>query len=153
VARSIETTPGAKSRFRTKVMISVAAGGLFATWIGACSSSPSASTSASASVCSARSDLQNAVQTFRTSVSNANFGQARTDLTNVSSAADHLAQEVKKLKASEQQALSPQIDSLKTEIANLKNARSISDLTASLNTISSQAQSIYSQVTDAVTCP
>jgi predicted nucleic acid-binding Zn-ribbon protein len=136
-----------------KVVASVLAAGLLATWIGACSSTPSASTSASASVCHARSDLQSAVQSFRTSVSNANFGQARTDLTNVSSAADHLAQEVKKLKASEQQALTPQIDALKSEIANLKNVRSLSALTASLNTISSQAQSIYSQVTDTVKCP
>ncbi|HUJ66759.1 MAG TPA: hypothetical protein VLX59_14535 [Acidimicrobiales bacterium] len=133
-------------------MTSVVAGTLFATWMGACSST-SSTTSAAANVCSARPDLQNAVRSFRTSVSNANFGQARTDLTDVSSAADHLAQEVKKLKASEQQALSPQIDALKSELADLKNARSVSDLKASLNTISSRAQSTYSQVTHTLRCP
>jgi hypothetical protein len=124
------------------------------TMLAACSSSPSASQkSAVQNVCDAKSSLQSAVNAVQSDVSSANFGQAKDGLSKVQSAFGQLEQAAKDLKSDQQKKLQPQIDAITTNISNLKNVTSVSDLSSSLSTIGSQFQALYDDVTNTLTCP
>jgi outer membrane murein-binding lipoprotein Lpp len=104
-------------------------------------------------VCSARTDLHNAVDTVKTDVTSLNFGKAKDELANVKKAFDNLVDSAKKLKGEEAKTLQPKIDSLRTSVDNLTNVSSLSELSTSLSTISSQIQSLYSEITNTLKCP
>jgi len=134
-----------------KITRSLAALAVSAGLLGACGGS-SASAEAAKQVCQARTNLHNAVDTVKTDVRNLNFGKAKDELANVKKAFDNLVQEAKKLKTEEAKVLEPKIDSLKTGIENLTNVSSLSELETSLSTISSQIQSLYTEITNTLHC-
>jgi outer membrane murein-binding lipoprotein Lpp len=103
-------------------------------------------------VCSARTDLHNAVNTVKTDVKNLNFGKAKDELANVKKSFDNLVQAAKGLKGEEAKKLQPEIDSLKTSIENLTNVSSLTELESSLSSISSQVQSMYTEITNTLKC-
>jgi hypothetical protein len=103
-------------------------------------------------VCSARTDLHNSIDSVKTDVSSLNFGKAKDGLADVQKSFNNLVQSAKQLKGEEAKTLQPQIDSLKTNIENLTNVSSLTQLTSSLGTISSQIQSLYTQITDTLKC-
>lgn len=117
----------------------------------ACSSSTS--TSASQKVCNDRAQLSSAISTVGDDLQSGNFSKAKDDLPAVQHALNSLNQSAQQLRSEEGQALSPQVDNLKKAVTNLGNSRSLSDLQAGLSSIKSQAESIGSQVGDAVKCP
>ena len=108
--------------------------------------------SAADKVCSARTDLHNAVNTVKTDVKNLNFGKAKDELANVKKSFDNLVQAAKGLKGEEAKKLQPEIDSLKTSIENLTNVSSLTELESSLSSISSQVQSMYTEITNTLKC-
>ena len=112
----------------------------------------SGETAAADKVCSARTDLHNAVDTVKTDVKNLNFGKAKDELANVKKSFDNLVQAAKGLKGEEAKKLQPQIDSLKTSIDNLTNVSSLTELQSSLSSISSQVQSMYTEITNTLKC-
>jgi outer membrane murein-binding lipoprotein Lpp len=112
----------------------------------------SGETAAADKVCSARTDLHNAVDTVKTDVKNFNFGKAKDELANVKKSFDNLVQAAKGLKGEEAKKLQPQIDSLKTSIENLTNVTSLTELQSSLTSISSQVQSLYTEITNTLKC-
>jgi predicted nucleic acid-binding Zn-ribbon protein len=103
-------------------------------------------------VCSARTDLHNSIDSVKTDVSSLNFGKAKDGLADVQKSFNNLVQSAKQLKGEEAKTLQPQIDSLKTNIENLTNVSSLTQLTSRLGTISSQIQSLYTQITDTLKC-
>jgi outer membrane murein-binding lipoprotein Lpp len=109
-------------------------------------------TTAVEKVCTDRTDLHNAIDTVKTDLKNLNFGKAKDELPNVKKAFDNLVQSAKDLKGEEAKKLQPQIDSLKTNIDNLTNVSSLSELQSSLSTISPQIQSIYTDITNTLKC-
>lgn len=118
--------------------------------LGACGGS--SQTAAADKVCTARTDLHNAIDTVKTDVTSLNFGKAKDELANVKKAFDNLVQSAKELKGEEAKKLQPQIDSLKSNIENLTNVSSLSGLQSSLSTISSQIQSLYTEITNTLKC-
>ncbi len=118
--------------------------------LGGCGGS--SESAAADKVCSARTDLHNSIDSVKTDVSNLNFGKAKDGLANVKTSFDNLVKASKQLKGEEAKKLQPQIDSLKTSIDNLTNVSSLSELTSSLGTVSSQIQSLYTQITDTLKC-
>jgi outer membrane murein-binding lipoprotein Lpp len=133
-----------------KVTRWLAAAGISAGLLAGCGGS-SAPTAAD-KVCSARTDLHNAVDTVKTDVKNLNFGKAKDELANVKKAFDNLVQAAKGLKGEEAKKLQPKIDSLKTSIENLTNVSSLTELQSSLSSISSQVQSMYTEITNTLKC-
>ena len=118
----------------------------------ACVACGSSGKSATQKVCDTRSNLRSAVASVQSDVQNGNFGDAKNGLTNVQNSFDQLQQDLKGLKAEEQQALQPQVDAIATNISNLKNATSLSELQSDMNTIGSQLQSLYDDVTNKLKC-
>jgi len=112
----------------------------------------SGESAAAQKVCSARTDLHNSVDTVKTDLKNLNFGKAKDELSNVKKSFDNLVQAAKGLKGEEAQKLQPQIDSLKTSIENLTNVSSLTELQSSLSSVSSQVQSLYTEITDTLKC-
>ena len=108
--------------------------------------------SAAQKVCDARSNLRSAVASVQSDVQNGNFGDAKNGLSKVQSSFDQLQQDLKDLKAEEQQALQPQVDAIATNVSNLKNATSLSEVQSDMNTIGSQLQSLYDDVTNKLKC-
>ncbi len=103
-------------------------------------------------VCSDRTNLHNSIDSVKTDVSNLNFGKAKDGLADVKKSFNNLVQSAKQLKGEEAKTLQPQIDALKTNIENLTEVSSLTQLTSSLGTISSQIQSLYTQITDTLKC-
>jgi uncharacterized protein (DUF3084 family) len=135
-----------------KITKSIAALAFSAGLLGACGGT-SANQKAVDQVCSARTDLHNSIDTVKTDVKNLNFGKAKDELANVQKAYNNLVQSAKKLKTEEANALEPKIDSLKTSIHNLTNVSSLSELQSSLGTVSTQIQSLYTEITNTLKCP
>lgn len=103
-------------------------------------------------VCSARTQLHDSMNTVKQDVTSANFGKAKDGLSQVKKDFNNLVEATKGLAHDKAQALSPQIDALKKELANLKNVSSLSELANSLGTISSEVQALYAKVTDTLKC-
>jgi phosphoglycerate-specific signal transduction histidine kinase len=108
--------------------------------------------SATQKVCDARSNLRSAVATVQSDVQSGNFGEAKNGLSKVQTSFDQLQQDLKDLKTDEQQALQPQVDAIATNVSNLNNATSLSEVQSDLNTIGSQLQSLYNDVTNKLKC-
>ena len=114
----------------------------------ACGDDPSAEDQ----VCDAGSDLREALENTAADVSDANFGEASDDLSEAGDAYDELADAVGELAQEEREALAPQIDALESDIAALQDAESLDDVSAGLDTVVSQAQSIFDEITDTLNC-
>jgi predicted nucleic acid-binding Zn-ribbon protein len=128
------------------VMAALGAGAL-----GACGGS--SQSSAAAQVCTDRTNLSKAVDTVVTDVKNLNLGKAKDGLSNVRDSVNELQKSVSKLKSEEQKTLEPQVDALKSDLADLKNVRSLSDFQAGWSTVKTQFQSISNQIIDTLKCP
>ncbi|HXW79464.1 MAG TPA: hypothetical protein VEJ84_08190 [Acidimicrobiales bacterium] len=128
------------------VMAALSAGAL-----GACGGS--SQSAAATQVCTDRTNLSKAVDTVVTDLKNLNFGKAKDGLSTVDDALQQLQKSVSKLKEEEQKALEPQIDDLKSDLADLKNVRSLSDLSAGWDKVTTQFQSISNQIVDTLKCP
>jgi hypothetical protein len=118
--------------------------------LGACGSSQP---SAAAQVCTDRTNLSKAVDSVITDLKNLNFGKAKDGLSNVNDAFDQLKKSASKLKSEEAKALAPQIDALSSDLQDLKNVRSLTDLEAGWSKVTSQFQSMSNQITGTLKCP
>ncbi len=119
--------------------------------LGACGGTSEAT--ATQHVCSARADLHTAVDNVVTQLKSLNFGQAKDDLANVNKAFDDLRKSVNELASDQKKTLSPQVDALKEDLANLKNVSSLSELSAGWDKVTSQFQSISSEISGTLKCP
>ena len=133
-------------RLATALVMSVLSVGA----LGACGSSQS---SAAAQVCTDRTNLTKAVDGVVTDLKNLNFGKAKDGLSSVNDAFDQLKKSASKLKSEEAKALAPQIDALNSDLQDLKNVRSLTDLQAGWSKVTSQFQSMSDQITGTLKCP
>jgi predicted nucleic acid-binding Zn-ribbon protein len=108
--------------------------------------------SAEDQVCDARSELRDDLDNAAADVSDANFGEASDDLSEARDAYDELADAVGELAQEQREALAPQVDALESDIAALQDAESLDDLSAGLDTVVSQAESIFDEITDTLNC-
>lgn len=114
--------------------------------------SSSGSKSASDQVCSARSDLSNAVNKVADDVRSANFGAARSGLDEVRSASKTLVDSFDKLTSEERQRLQPQIDKIKSDVQSLTSASSADQISSTLHTVGSDVQSLLTTIKDDLHC-
>ena len=114
----------------------------------ACGSSPSAAQQ----VCSDRANLKSAMTTVVEKVRQGNFTAAKNDVPAVKDALNSLRQSAKNLQSQQAQALQPQVDTLKSTLANLGNATSLSELRTGLESASSQVQSISDEIVSTLNC-
>jgi len=103
-------------------------------------------------VCDARSDLRDSVDQVATDVKAANFGDAKDSITQVGDAYDQLAASVSDLGEEQRAALEPQVEAFKTELTSLQDAESLSDITGGLDAAVTQAETIYNDVADTLSC-
>ena len=108
--------------------------------------------SAEDQVCDARSDLRDALDNAAADVSDANFGEARDDLSEAGDAYDELADAVGELAQEEREALASEVDALEADIAALQDAESLDAASAGLDSVVSQAESIFDEITDTLNC-
>ena len=108
--------------------------------------------SAEDQVCDARSEPRDAVDNVAADVSAANFGEASDDLSEAGDAYDELADAAGDLAQEQREALEPQVDALESDIAALQDAESLDDVSAGLDTVVSQAESIFDEITDTLNC-
>jgi len=108
--------------------------------------------SAEEQVCDARSELRDALDQVATDIQAANFGDASDDLSQVRETYDELASEVDDLAQEQRDALAPQVDALETEITSLSDAQSLDELQAGLETVVSQAETVFDEITDTLSC-
>ena len=108
--------------------------------------------SAEDQVCDAGSDLRGALDDAVADVREANFGEASDDLSEAGDAYDELADAVSELAQDERETLAPQVDALESDIAALQDAESLDDVSAGLDTVVSQAQTIFDEITDTLNC-
>ncbi len=113
-----------------------------------CSDDPSAEEQ----VCDARSELRDALDQVATDIQAGNFGDASDDLSQVSEAYDGLASAVGELAQEERDALAPQVDALESDITALPDAQSLDDLQTGLESVVSQAGTIFDDITDTLNC-
>ena len=103
-------------------------------------------------MCDAGSELRDALDQVATDIQAGNFGDASDDLSQVSEAYDGLASEVGELAQEERDALAPQVDALESDITALPDAQSLDDLQAGLESVVSQAGTIFDDITDTLNC-
>jgi hypothetical protein len=118
--------------------------------LAACSSNSAAS--ASQKVCSDRTDLNNAVTKVVDDLKSGNFGQAKDDLPAVREAAHTLGKSVKGLTSEQSKALKPQIEAVKQTASGLKNATSLSDLQSGFSSLTSDLQTLSTQIGGNLKC-
>lgn len=103
-------------------------------------------------MCDARSELRDSLDAVADDVRAANFGDASDEISNVRDAYDELAAAVNDLGQQQREALAPQVDALESDLASLQEAQSLDDVSASLDAVMSQAESIYEEITDTLSC-
>ena len=103
-------------------------------------------------MCDARSELRDALDQVATDVRAANFGDASDDLAQVREAYDGLVAAVDDLAQEERDALAPQVDALQSDITALTDAENLDDLRAGLDTVASQAETIYEDIAGTLNC-
>ena len=114
----------------------------------ACGSSPSAAQQ----VCSDRANLKSAMTTVIEDLRAGKFSAARNDVPAVKDAFNSLRQSAKNLQSQQAQALQPQVDKLKSTLANLENAKSLSELRTGLESANSQIQTISNEIVSTLNC-
>jgi uncharacterized phage infection (PIP) family protein YhgE len=108
--------------------------------------------SAEEQVCDAGSELRASLDQVATDIQAANFGDASDDLSQVGEAYDGLVSAVGDLAEEQRDALAPQVDALASDITSLADAQSLDDLQAGFDTVVSQAETIYDEITDTLSC-
>ena len=108
--------------------------------------------SAEDQVCDARSELRDALDQVATDVTSANFGDASDDITQVREAFDGLAAAVDDLAQEERDALSPQVDALQSDITALTDAQSLDEVQTGLDTVVTEAETIYDDIANTLNC-
>lgn len=114
----------------------------------ACGSSPSAAQQ----VCSDRANLKSAMTTVVENVRAGKFTAAKNDVPAVKDAFNSLRQSAENLQSQQAQALQPQVDTLKSTLTNLGNAKSLSELRTGLESASTQVQSISNEIVSTLNC-
>ncbi len=135
---------------KKRLMVALVTVVLSAGALGACGSSQP---SAAAQVCTDGANLHKAVDGVVTDLKDLNLGKAKDGLSSVNDAFDQLKKSASQLKAEEAKTLSPQIDQLKSDLQDLKNVRSLSEFQAGWSKVTTQFQSLYTQITDTLKCP
>jgi hypothetical protein len=108
--------------------------------------------SAEERVCDARSDLRDALEDASADVQAANLGDAQDALGEAGDAYDELTAALGDLAQEERDALAPEIDALESDIQSLRDVQSLDQLGAGLDAVLSQAQVIYDDITDTLSC-
>ena len=103
-------------------------------------------------VCDARADLKDSVDQVATDVRAANFGDAKDSISQVGDAYDQLAASVGDLGEEQRDALEPQVEAFKSDLTSLQDAESLSDVTGGLDAAVTQAETIYTDVADTLSC-
>ena len=108
--------------------------------------------SAQEQVCDARSDLRDALDEVSEDVRAANLGDAHEALGEVGDAYDELTAALENLAQQEREALGPEVEALQSDIQSLRDVQSLDQLRAGLDAVMSQAQVIYDEITDTLSC-
>jgi hypothetical protein len=116
--------------------------------VGACSDDPSAEER----VCSARTELRDAVDAVVADVRAANFGEASDGVPAVEDAYDGLVSAVDELGQEQREALAPDVESIGVDIEALPDAQGLDELGSSLDAILTGVQGIYDEITEALDC-
>ena len=102
---------------------------------GSGNSSGSADSAATEAVCTARTDLTDALNTVVDDAKAGNFGDARQHGTDVRTSADQLKTAVGDLGQDERDKLQPQVDQLTADLQKVTDATSLAELQATLVTV------------------
>jgi hypothetical protein len=138
-----------RSDAKRSALAALASLSLAALILAACGST---SPSASQQVCNERSQLNSAVSTVGTDLRSGNLSKAKDDLPAVHQAFNMLKNSVQQLAGEQREALTPQIDTLKSTVSGLKYSDSLTSLTAGISSAETQAQSISRQIGDTLHC-
>jgi hypothetical protein len=106
-----------------------------------------------AQACAARDQLASAAQTVATDIQAHNFGAARDALTNASTAATDLKNALHQMQSEEAAKLEPQVDTLRTQLDQARNAGSLSAARTALTQAAATASSLTSTLTTDLHCP
>jgi hypothetical protein len=130
---------------RTRRWIGLAAAVLL---FGACSDDPSAEER----VCSARTDLRDAVDAVVVDVRAANFGEASDGIAAVNEAYDELVSALGDLGQEQREALEPDVERIGADIEALPDAQGLDELGSSIDAILTGVQGIYDEITATLNC-
>lgn len=108
--------------------------------------------SASDRVCDARAELRDQIDAVIADVQAGNLDEARDGLDDVRSAYDDLKADVEDLDAQQRDELQPEVDQLQDDVAALGDAESLAELSDSVDTAFSQAESIVDQIAGSLDC-
>jgi hypothetical protein len=108
--------------------------------------------SAEERVCDARTDLREALDDVSEDVQSANLGDAQEALGEAGEAYDELTAALGDLAQEEREALAPEIDALQSDIQSLRNVENLDQLGTGLDAVLSQAQVIYDDITETLSC-
>jgi hypothetical protein len=108
--------------------------------------------SAEEQVCDAQSELRGALDDVVSDLQAANLGDANEALAEAGDALDELVAAVEDLAQEEREALAPEVDALESDIAALQDAEDLDELGAGLDSVLSQAQVIFDDVTETASC-
>ena len=136
------------SRLAGLALVAVSLAGLGA----ACSKDSNDTKSASAQVCDSRSAFSDAVQTVANDVSSGNLGDARNNLTAVTTTFGNLVDSIKKLTDQQRQALQPQIDKIQADVQQFANLNGRGDLQGAIDTTRTDVESALSSVKTDLNC-
>lgn len=125
---------------------------LVAVGVTGCGGSSSSAPSAADKVCSARTDVRNAVGKVADDVRAGNLGNAKSALTGVETAVDHLGSAVAELAAEERDKLQPQVDKLRTDLNRLKSAGSVSEAQTAAATAASDLGALVNSIGTGLGC-
>ncbi len=118
----------------------------------ACSSSSTSSTNASQEVCNDRAAFSSSVQQVGNDVRSLNLGQAKDDASKAVDAFNALVDSVKKLTSEQRSSLSPQIDSIQSDVSAFSDISNVNELSSALNTTGSNAQSAIDAIKSDLNC-
>ena len=118
----------------------------------ACSSSGSSQDSAKEKVCTARTDVQKSFQKVADDLKALNFGQAKKDIPGVKTALDDLGTARSDLDDATQAKIEPDVTALKTSLASVRSATSLSQAGAALDSAKAAFQSALASIGKAADC-
>jgi hypothetical protein len=109
-------------------------------------------TSAEEQVCDARSDVREALDDVADHLASANLGEASEAISEADDAYDELVAAVDDLGEEQRESLAPDVDALESEIAALQDTQDFEQLREGLDEVLLQAQVIYDDIADTVSC-
>ena len=108
--------------------------------------------SAEEQVCDARSEVREALDDVAAHLQAANLGDASEAISEADDAYDELVAAVDDLGEQQRETLAPEVDALQSEIAALQDMQDFEQLREGLDAVLLQAQVIYEDITDTVSC-